>query len=315
MTTVDQKPNAMGRRAVAMLPRMIDDGAATPPAPFLTEPELVIRESCGRPRMERCRSSVSRSGVCRESVGAVAFTLIELLVVVAIIALLASLLLPALGGARELAYGMRCMSNQRQIGMAFTMYTEDCSGAFPWGRNPPGDPTTYNDGPWWFAVTAPYLEVRDVPMTHAYYSPGYETPYWCPKHLQIQDPPQPSGWWVLRWHMSYAYPIYTRNGLVALGGGLNVGANWRDYPPRRMAQVINPSGVMLLCETHHNNSSAIGLVPSWPTSMGRHGKDGTGTNFLFVDGHTQSFNNGPELLTQWTTYSGQEEFPFNIDLE
>ncbi|MBX3358212.1 MAG: DUF1559 domain-containing protein [Phycisphaeraceae bacterium] len=53
-----------------------------------------------------------------------AFTLIELLVVVAVIAILISLLLPALRHAREAARQAKCLSNQRQIGLALTMYAD-----------------------------------------------------------------------------------------------------------------------------------------------------------------------------------------------
>jgi len=53
------------------------------------------------------------------------FTLLELLVVIAVIALLASMLLPALHGAREFARKAKCMSNLKQLGYLITMYADD----------------------------------------------------------------------------------------------------------------------------------------------------------------------------------------------
>ena len=60
-----------------------------------------------------------------------AFTLVELLVVIGIIALLISILMPALRKAREQAAGLACSSNQRQLMQAFLMFAADHKGRLP----------------------------------------------------------------------------------------------------------------------------------------------------------------------------------------
>ena len=73
-----------------------------------------------------------------------AFTLIELLVVIAIIALLISMLLPALKQAREVSRSVICMANLRSAGQAGAMYQADSKDRL-WILNPRGTSTNYYD--------------------------------------------------------------------------------------------------------------------------------------------------------------------------
>ncbi len=79
------------------------------------------------------------------------FTLLELLVVIAIISILASFLLPAVNKSRQDAKRINCVSNLKQLGMAFLMYTHDYDNLLPHEDN--SDPS----GSCWFNVTTPYL--------------------------------------------------------------------------------------------------------------------------------------------------------------
>ena len=101
------------------------------------------------------------------------FTLVELLVVIGIIALLISILLPALSKARDSARTIACLSNCRQLGMAFNMYTTTNHGYMPYPQTGIGvigeyNSTTNKPANWsdmaqaacWFWALDPYLGAK-----------------------------------------------------------------------------------------------------------------------------------------------------------
>ncbi len=95
------------------------------------------------------------------------FTLIELLVVIAIIALLMSILMPALRRAKRQTQGVICKSHLKQWGLVFTLYAHDNEDSFPQGYQ--GNGVNAEDA-WLLGATLPYykeLELRMCPASKA----------------------------------------------------------------------------------------------------------------------------------------------------
>jgi type II secretory pathway pseudopilin PulG len=87
-----------------------------------------------------------------------------LLVVIAIIAILAALLLPALASSKQRAWTTQCNSNLRQVGIGMTLYADDANGCFPesgaviyWGQT---DPTTGRHG--WMQQILSYAQNTNI---------------------------------------------------------------------------------------------------------------------------------------------------------
>jgi prepilin-type N-terminal cleavage/methylation domain-containing protein len=193
------------------------------------------------------------------------FTLLELLLVVAIIAILAALLLPALSRARAKAQQSVCINNLRQINLGVRMYAEDSSDAFPPATNqPPAAFTAYTQ-----------LMKSYVGLTGT--NPERAKLFACPAdtfYYLYQDYYSQSSYKQAR----YYYSSYGFNGGNFLAGNPPV-ARWPGIAGHKLSSIKEPVKTVLVMEF-------AALLPySWHDPHGASHYNNAQDMVGFVDGH------------------------------
>jgi len=212
-----------------------------------------------------------------------AFTLVELLVVVSIIGLLAGLTIPAIVGARNKANDSKCLSNLRQIGLAFLSFASDNNGYLPRGNNNTDD--TGSPGKEYYKAVYTYIPTLNNKMS----GKQVNKVFLCPAEKQPPD-------------QSTSCTQYTAS--FALETGTSATKNTGDdgNGPRTLASIENPTKTILLVDgkigiasyayqtesTTTWNALKADLDLTDPASTAkvsfRHLND-SAINVLFADGH------------------------------
>ena len=195
------------------------------------------------------------------------FTLIELLVVIAIIAILAALLLPALGKGQAQARRVQCGGQLQQWGQALQMYANDNSDATP-RRGQGVKPLTQLNRPEdWFNALAPELSLQGFGNYIASAGTNNDSPpplFVCP---DAQPAPH-------RYFLTYAMNMYF--------------SPWSLPAPHLMSKIPTPADVVFLTDGGIGYSSAYPAIAEY-SPQARHRKT---ANLVFVAGHVQNFKGG-----------------------
>ena|SRR5437660_132213 len=222
------------------------------------------------------------------------FTLIELLVVIFIIGLLASLLLPALAKAKVYAKRTVCMSNLRQLGIAFANYGSDNEGKYPF--------------------TQAYYTNADVPLS---WTTVIQLYYPFPLKPFYNSPDTPSGE-AFQCPVSSAYYLYNSFGydLTYRGFPLGLGPIYPNYGANatRESAVKCPSRMFLVGEARGTNSYSNLSMFKWAFYAQPQGRPylegnfhGRNYNMVYADGHVEALD--PRYI-----FVGKESDPsWNID--
>jgi prepilin-type N-terminal cleavage/methylation domain-containing protein/prepilin-type processing-associated H-X9-DG protein len=202
----------------------------------------------------------------------VGFTLIELLVVIAIIAILAAILFPVFAKAREKARQISCLSNEKQIALAFTQYTQDYDETLP--------PRDDQVGSVFFLLNT-YIKSKGVWKCPSNPVANTKT------HKYPQDDAADA---------TDQYPVsYAAN---ENRGNLAGGPFGDTLPTYTLAALVSPSQLIAFCEstaTYEDmrvtagNSCCFNSPNSTTNDAGNLFAGHTGfSNFVFCDGHAKS---------------------------
>lgn len=213
------------------------------------------------------------------------FTLIELLVVIAIIAILAAILFPVFAQARAKARSASCLSNLKQAGNAFQMYTQDYDETCPsmWGGS--GTCTLANTSgcswEWWFGLY-PYIKNTGVLLCPERFDGG---PTSYNAFGQSLGMPRRSG---------YGYnwgPIGWRGGGL-LGPQKRTAANQTYIEGRSLASISAPADMFAFGDTYDTPRMTVGIgfaADVWSGTRNSELRHSSGMlNYAFVDGHAKA---------------------------